>query len=79
MHVGAMLPIKFDGHLGTFFYIFNSGMNVFQRMPSSYLLLGLDFMVTTDYRVWFIEANNYPLWPKGSPFINNLMDGLGVS
>lgn len=36
-------------------------------------------MVTRDYRVWFIEANNYPLWPKGSPFIDNLMDRLGVS
>ena len=36
-------------------------------------------MVTADYRIWFIEANNYPLWPKGSPFINDLMDRLGVS
>ena len=56
-----------------------SGLSKFRRMPSSYLLLGLDFMVTADYRVWFIEANNYPLWPKGSPFINDLMDRLGVS
>ena len=52
---------------------------MFRRLPSSYLLVGLDFMVTTDYRVWFIEANNYPLWPKGSPFVNDLMDRMGVS
>lgn len=26
--------------------------------------MGLDFMITADYHVWFIEANNYPLWPN---------------
>lgn len=66
---------------GTFIIVASSfsGLSKFRRMPSSYLLLGLDFMVTADYRIWFIEANNYPLWPKGSPFINDLMDRLGVS
>ena len=28
--------------------------------------------------MWFIEANNYPLWPKGTPYINELMNTLGV-
>jgi len=27
-------------------------------------MMGLDFMVTADYHVWFIEANNFPLWPS---------------
>ena len=47
-------------------------------MPSTFQLLGLDFMVTRDFRVWFIEANNYPLWPKGTPYINELINTLGV-
>ena len=55
------------------------GINVFSRSPSSYQLLGLDFMVTDDFHIWFIEVNNYPLWPKGSPFVNDLMDRMGVS
>ena len=54
-------------------------MGHFARLPSSYQLLGLDFMVTSDLRVWFIEANNYPLWPKGTPYIEHLMDQMGVS
>ncbi len=47
-------------------------------MPSTFQLLGLDFMVTKDYRVWLIEANNYPLWPKGEPYIDELIRGMGV-
>ena len=57
------------------------GMSVFQRNPSSFQLLGLDFMITDDLHIWFIEANNYPLWPKvssSSSFVNELMDTLGV-
>lgn len=58
-------------------------MTVFERNPSSFHLLGLDFMVTDDFRVWFIEANSYPLWPKVSSsratsFIDKMMDTMGV-
>lgn len=42
----------------------STGLGTFERLPATYLLLGLDFMVTSDYHVWFIEANNTPLWPK---------------
>ena len=56
-----------------------AGLGVFSRMPSTFQFLGLDFMVTRDFHVWFIEANNYPLWPKGTPFIDDLMKTLGVS
>ena len=59
---------------------------MFERHSSSFQLLGLDFLVTSNYRVWFIEANNYPLWPKPPPhrgpgkyFIDELMDNLAVS
>lgn len=57
----------------------HSGRGVFQRAPSSYQLLGLDFMVTSDLRVSFIEANNYPLWPAGSKRIDYFMNDMGVS
>ncbi len=36
-------------------------------------------MVTSDLRVWFIEANNYPLWPTGSKRIDHFMNAMGVS
>ena len=52
-----------------------TGLGTFERLPATYLLLGLDFMVTSDYHVWFIEANNTPLWPKQVPFIYT----MGVS
>lgn len=56
---------------------------MFERNPSSFHLLGLDFMITEDLRVWFIEANSYPLWPKVSSsretsFIDGLMETMGV-
>lgn len=59
------------------------GLSVFERSPSSFHLLGLDFMITEDLRVWFIEANSYPLWPKVSSsretsFIDELMETMGV-
>ncbi len=53
-------------------------MKTFVRMRSTFQLLGLDFMVRKDYRVWLIEANNYPLWPKGEPYIDELIRGMGV-
>ena len=45
-------------------HFFHTGLGTFERLPATYLLLGLDFMVTSDYHVWFIEANNTPLWPN---------------
>lgn len=57
----------------------HTGLSIFERAPSTFQFLGLDFMVTRDLRTWFIEANNYPLWPKGTPFIDKLMSTLGVS
>ncbi len=35
--------------------------------------------MTTDLRVWFIEANNYPLWPTGSERVDHFMNAMGVS
>ena len=61
--------------LVTFLFLAKS---VFSRAPSNYLLIGLDFMVTSDLSVKFIEANNYPLWPKGNDFIDRMMQQLGV-
>ena len=40
------------------------GLHTYERLPATYLVMGLDFMVTADHHVWFIEANNYPLWPS---------------
>ena len=62
-----------------------AGLSVFERNPSSFQLLGLDFLVTDDYNVWFIEANSYPLWPKTAPhkgkehYIDKLMNHMAVS
>ena len=53
-------------------------MDVIERAPSSFQLLGLDFMVSANWKVWFIEANNYPLWPKGQPEINSFINTMGV-
>ena len=65
-------------------FCFVSGLSVFERNPSSFQLLGLDFLVTENYQVWFIEANNYPLWPKTfhpkeKYYIDELVSSLGVS
>ncbi len=40
-------------------------------------------MITNDLHIWFVEANNYPLWPKVSSskvssFVDELMDTMGV-
>ena len=39
-------------------------MNTFERLPGTYLLLELKFMVTHDLFIWFVEANDNPVWPK---------------
>ena len=31
-----------------------------ERAPSCFQLIGLDFMVSTDWNIWFIEANGSP-------------------
>lgn len=36
-------------------------------------------MVTSDFNIKFIEANNYPLWPRGTEFLNGMMQQMGVS
>ena len=48
------------------------------RCFSCFQFLGLDFMVSQNWKVWFIEANNYPLWPRGTPEINEMIDTMGV-
>ena len=54
------------------------GHHLMKKAPSSYQLLGLDLMITLDWHIWFIEANNYPLWPKGG-WITNFTSQMGVS
>ena len=48
------------------------------RSPSNFLMMGLDFMVTADLQVQFIEANNYPLWPRGTDFMSTMIHEMGV-
>ena len=42
-------------------------------------MLGLDFMITVDYHVWFIEANNYPLWPINAENLDKDTHTMAVS
>ena len=49
-----------------------------QGPPSSFQMMGLDIMVTDDLQVKFLEANNYPLWPKGTDALNKLTLRMGV-
>ena len=35
-------------------------------------------MVTSDLQIKFIEVNNYPLWPRGTDFLNNMIQKMGV-
>ena len=51
---------------------------VFSHVPSNFFMLGLDIMVTSELTVQLIEANNYPLWPKGVDFINKRIPRMGV-
>ena len=60
------------------FYTF-AGMRTYERLPGTYLLLGLDFMITSDYHIWFIEANNYPLWPSNTPKLDKQTYAMAVS
>ena len=51
---------------------------ILHASPSSFQMMGLDIMVTDDLQIKFIEANTYPLWPKGSDAINKLTLRMGV-
>ena len=42
-------------------------------------MMGLDFMITADYHVWFIEANNYPLWPSNVMNLDKATYAMAVS
>ena len=46
--------------------------------PSSFQMMGLDIMVTDDLQIKFLEANNYPLWPKGTDAMNKMTLRMGV-
>ena len=46
------------------------GFYFLERAPSCFQLIGLDFMVSTDWNVWLIEANAYP----GSKIIGFMND-----
>eukprot|EP00731_Ephydatia_muelleri_P028672 Em0020g316a len=58
--------------------VVQAGSATFHRAKSTFQFIGIDVMVTQDYRTWFIETNNYPLWPRGTPFIDQLFNTLGV-
>lgn len=45
---------------------------------TGFQLLGLDLMITNNWHIWFIEANNYPLWPKGG-WVTQFTTLMGVS
>lgn len=63
--------------------VLQAGLPVLERHPSSFQLLGLDFMVTKDLHTWFIEANGYPLWPytassSSPPFpVGDMIETMG--
>lgn len=57
--------------------VVHGGSATFGRAKSTFQFIGVDIMVTQDYRTWFIETNNYPLWPRGTPFIDQLFNTLG--
>ena len=42
-------------------------------------MMGLDFMVTSDLQLQFIEVNNYPLWPRGARVMDSMLTQMGVS
>lgn len=60
-------------------FILQAGLHTFERLPGTYLVMGLDFMITADYHVWFIEANNYPLWPSNVMNLDKATYAMAVS
>ena len=46
------------------------GFHFLERAPSCFQLIGLDFMISTDWNIWFIEANGSP----GSKMVGYMVD-----
>ncbi|XP_065186459.1 protein polyglycylase TTLL10-like [Sycon ciliatum] len=53
-------------------YVFHAGRDKIIRSPGTFQLVGLDIMVDENLDCWFIEANNYPLWPYQGRFSSHL-------
>ena len=55
------------------------GQGTWVRLPGSFQLLGLDFLITSSFEIKFLEANNYPLWPIPSADIEHMLQWMVVS
>ena len=55
------------------------GQGTWLRLPGSFQLLGLDFLITSSFEIKFLEANNYPLWPTPSADIEHMLQWMTVS
>lgn len=62
----------------SFCFLAHAVKPVATQAPSNFLMMGLDFMVTADLQVQFIEVNNYPLWPRGTEFMDSMIQKMGV-
>ena len=62
--------------LHVFFYL---GQGTWIRTPGSFQILGLDFLITANFEIKFLEANNYPLWPIPSTDIEQMLQWMAVS
>ena len=59
-------------------YIFHSGLRFYAKRRGSFQLVGLDCLVDSEFRPWFTEANNYPLWIETIPEdVHNTSVNLG--
>ena len=59
-------------------YIFHSGLKFYVPRRGSFQLVGLDCLVDSDFRPWFTESNNYPLWIEAIPEdVHNTSVNLG--
>ena len=57
----------------------DAGQGIYRRIPGTFQLLGLDFLVTADFKIQFIEANNHPYWPIEYPDIEPTVHSMLVS
>lgn len=55
------------------------GQGTWIRMPGSFQIIGLDFLVTSNFEIKFLEANNYPLWSMPSTEIEPMLQWMTVS
>ena len=59
-------------------YIFHSGLRFYAKRRGSFQLVGLDCLIDSEFRPWFTEANNYPLWIETIPEdVHNTSVNLG--